>query len=206
MLNSETYPHPLLSLIETDLPGWGLDIYIGGSCAVTDTELLARHNIGTVINCAVNLDIDWVTQPQTKRHAENATKPLLRHGAGPVRYYKLGLVDGPGNAEDMLYAGYLLMRSALRQQLPDKPSYKNQQRGNVLVNCRGGRSRSVILVALFLHLECPQRYPTLQSAIEHIRVQRQLHPDEWFEAPKPVLVELAERAITMNHLIHAAQI
>lgn len=193
------YARPAISLIEPDFPGWGMDIYIGGSAGATDLALLERHGIKTVINCAINLDIDWVScsEPQTGAHQFN-------HGAGPVRYYKLGLVDGDGNAETMLHAGYHLMRCALRQQIPDKPSYHNRARGNVLVNCRGGRSRSVTLVALFIHLECPQRYPTLASAIAHIRDKRQLHPEEWHEAPKPELVALAQRAIEMEQTLRRA--
>ena len=54
----------------------------------------------------------------------------------------------------------------------------------MLVNCRGGRSRSVALVG-FLHVEMPERYPTLESALAHVRTQRDLQPDEWFETPKP---------------------
>ncbi|CAK9883866.1 MAG: Inositol-1-monophosphatase [Candidatus Erwinia impunctatus] len=183
------YPRPAVSLITENLPGWGVDIYIGGSEGVCDAALLAKHDIGIVINCAVNLDIDWVIDQS------DTTPGNLRHGAAAIRYYKLGLVDGEGNAPEMLHAGYQLMRSALQQQLPDKPSYRNQRRGNILINCRGGRSRSVALVALFLHLECPQHYPSLDDAIALIREQRQLHPDEWFETPKPALISLAEYAI-----------
>ena len=51
------------------------------------------------------------------------------------------------------------------------------------------------LVALFMHLECPSRFPTLDDAIALIRDKRQLHPDEWFETPKPSLIRLAEHAI-----------
>ncbi|MCT9843141.1 inositol monophosphatase [Leclercia adecarboxylata ATCC 23216 = NBRC 102595] len=184
------YPRPPISLIAEDFPGWNVDIYIGGSSGVSDAALLAEHDIGIVINCAVNLDIDWVTHPEA-----GAPVQLHAHGAGPVRYYKLGLVDGEGNAPEMLHAGYQLMRSALLQQIPDKASYRNRKRGNILVNCRGGRSRSVALVALFMHLECPERFPTLDAAIDLIRDRRQLHPDEWYETPKPSLIRLAEHAI-----------
>lgn len=197
--NKPHYQRPAISLIESDFPGWGMDIYIGGSAGVTDLALLERHNIRTVINCAVNLDIDWVSSPEADIGAH-----LINHGAGPIRYYKLGLVDGSGNAPAMLHAGYHLMRSALLQQIPDKPSYRNRERGNILVNCRGGRSRSVALVALFMHLECPQRYPTLASAIAHIRDKRQLHPNEWYETPKPELISLAQQAIEMEQALQAA--
>ncbi|MGN2427592.1 inositol monophosphatase family protein [Klebsiella electrica] len=194
------YPRPPISLIVEDFPGWEMDIYIGGSAGVSDAELLAEHDIGVVINCAVNLDIDWVNVPEP-----GAAAHLLSHGGGPVRYYKLGLIDGDGNAPEMLHAGYQLMRSALLQQIPDKASYRNRRRGNVLVNCRGGRSRSVALVALFMHLECPQRFPTLDAAMALIRDRRQLHPDEWFEAPKPSLIRLAEHAILRERAIAAAE-
>ncbi|MEN0615566.1 inositol monophosphatase family protein [Klebsiella indica] len=194
------YPRPAISLIEEDFPGWGMNIYIGDSCGVSDTALLAEHDIGIVINCAVNLDIDWVILPEASTAAH-----LLCHGAGPVRYYKLGLVDGEGNAPEMLHAGYHLMRSALLQQIPNKASYRNRKRGNILVNCRGGRSRSVALVALFMHLECPERFPTLDDAIARVRDRRQLHPDEWFETPKPSLTRLAEHAVMRERAIAAVE-
>ncbi|HDR2752063.1 inositol monophosphatase family protein [Enterobacter sp. RHBSTW-00175] len=194
------YPRPPMSLIVEDFPGWGMDIYIGGSGGVSDVALLAEHDIGVVINCAVNLDIDWVSTSE-----KGAAPHLLSHGAGPVRYYKLGLIDGEGNAPEMLHAGYQLMRSALLQQIPDKASYRNRKRGNILVNCRGGRSRSVALVALFMHLECPERFPTLDDAIALIRDRRELHPDEWFETPKPSLIRLAEHAIIRERAIAAVE-
>jgi hypothetical protein len=31
---------------------------------VSDAALLAEHDNGVVINCAVNLDIDWVNVPE----------------------------------------------------------------------------------------------------------------------------------------------
>lgn len=193
------HPRATISLIESDLPGWDIDLYIGGSDAAADMALLRTRNIKVMLNCAVNLDIDLVKDPQPEVASHLAT-----HGAGHVRYYKLGLVDGPGNPEMMMLAGYHLLRSILDQELPDKPSYPLREKGNILVNCRGGRSRSVALVSLFLHLELPLRYPTLQAAIDHVREKRELHPDEWFEAPKADLVDIAERAAAMAKLLTAA--
>lgn len=197
--NVPHFPRPPISLIETNIPNWGIDIYIGGSTGAADAQLLRKHNITTVINCAVNLDIDLVEQLDAQH-----TQPLRDFGAGPIRYYKIGLIDGPGNPESMVLAGYHLMRSSLSQKIPDKPSYKVREKGNILVNCRGGRSRSVTIVAIFLHLEWPEKYPTLDAAIAHIRDKRQLHPDEWFETPKPMLIELAHRAINMETLLRQA--
>ncbi|MGO1296151.1 MAG: inositol monophosphatase family protein [Vibrio sp.] len=190
------FARPLLSLIYHQLPGWNTDIYIGGATGATDLALLAEHGIKTVVNCAVNLDIDWVTEP-----GKDMTGQRVMHGAGAVRYYKLGLIDGPGNSTEQVYAGYQILRAALLQRLPNKPSYRHHDHGNVLVHCRGGRSRSVIIVAVFLHLECPLQFPSLQAAICHIRDKRQLHPQEWHETPKPELIALGEHAIAMHQAV-----
>ncbi|WPC74788.1 protein-tyrosine phosphatase family protein [Vibrio porteresiae] len=198
---SPQFPRPPISLIESDIPHWHVNIYIGGSEGTANVTLLKELDIKIVLNCAVNLDIDWVNELDGKwSDTANA------FGSGPVRYYKLGLIDGPGNSPEMLLAGYYLMRSALAQQIPHKPSYKNRELGNILVNCRGGRSRSVTIVALFLHLEIPEKYPTLDAAIAHIRDTRELPPDEWYETPKPELKSLAEQAVKMHNLLRAQQL
>jgi hypothetical protein len=137
----------------------------------------------------VNLDFNYVTEP-----AVEANQSQIGHGAGAIRYYKLGLIDGPGNPETMMLAGYYLLQGAFSQILPERPSYPRRERGNVLVNCRGGRSRSVTLVALFLHHAMPEMFSTLDIALDHVRTRRQLRPDEWFEAPKPMLIASARKA------------
>lgn len=197
MTSSPHYERPHLSLIQKNLPGWDVDLYIGGKEAVSTPDLLDAHNIKVIVNCAVNFDVNLVGDDQKAEDGRVASGP------GFLRYYKLGLVDGPGNADTMFVAGYYLLRGALGQTFPDKPSYPRREKGNVLVNCRAGRSRSVSLVALFLHLEMPELYPTLASAIAHVREARQLHPDEWFETPKPVLIHAIERAADMIRLIEA---
>jgi len=42
------------------------------------------------------------------------------YGLGPVRVFKLGLVDGPENTDDMMLASYLLLDGAIRQVIPEK--------------------------------------------------------------------------------------
>ena len=133
--NEVIFQHPAISLIETGLEPGGFSIYIGGTDAARDVGLLREHNISIVMNCAVNLDINYVTDPNEPAEGEKCA-----HGTAPVRTFKLGLVDGPGNPEHMMLAGYLLLHSAVRQVLPDKASYPQRRQGNVLVHCRGGRS------------------------------------------------------------------
>lgn len=183
------FEHPTISLIEADLQPGGFSMYIGGAAAARDVALLREHNIAVVVNCAINLDINYVTEPNEPAEGEKCA-----HGTGPVRTFKLGLVDGPGNPEFMLLGGFLLLDGAMRQELPIKRSYPLRDRGNVLVHCRGGRSRSTILVALYLHLHRPDKFPDLDQAIAHVREKRSLHPDEWYSAPKPVLIDAARRA------------
>lgn len=176
-----------LHLIHKNFLGRNIDLYIGNKQAASDPELLNQHGIGTVFNCAVNLDINLVT-------TQDPLSQALAFGWSPVRYYKLGIVDGPGNPHPMMLAGYYQLRSLIDQELPNKPSYPWKETGNILINCRGGRSRSVTLTALLLHLDEPETYPSLEDAIDHIREARQLIKEEWPEAPKQILVDAAHWA------------
>ena len=190
LTGGHTITHEIVSLIESGLGPDKCDIYIGGTEAARDVRLLREHNVTTVVNCAVNLDINYVSDP-----VETADGDKCAYGAGPVRVFKLGLVDGHGNSEDMMLASYLLLDGAIRQTIPEKRTYPNRAKGNVLVHCRGGRSRSVALVALYLHLNRLDKFPTLECALAHVRDMRGLHPDEWSTAPKPVLFEAAQLAV-----------
>ncbi|EHS49179.1 Dual specificity protein phosphatase [Rhizobium sp. PDO1-076] len=180
---------PKLSLIYKRHPTYGVDLYISGKEGAADLELLHSNGITTVINCAVNLDFNYVRQPQVVSDHQGSV-----YGPGEIRYYKIGLIDGAGNPETQMVAAHYILRAALEQVLPDKPSYPRRERGNVLINCRGGRSRSVAVVALFLHLTLPDEFATLDAAIAHVRKHRELPENEWFKAPKPVLADAARRA------------
>lgn len=184
-----SFEHATISAIESDLHPGDFSLFIGGTEAARDIALLRDHNITIVINCAVNLDINYVNNPNEPADGEKCA-----HGTGPLRAFKLGLVDGTGNAENMMLAGYYLLDSAIRQKIPEKKSYPQRAAGNVLVHCRGGRSRSTALVALYLHISKPEKFPGLDNAIDHVREKRGLHPDEWYSAPKPVLIEAARIA------------
>jgi hypothetical protein len=186
---SRRYDRPRISRILENVEPYGVDVFISGMDGASDLALLTEYGITTVVNCAVNLDFNYVTTP-----AVEASETRFGHGWGAIRYYKLGLIDGPGNPETMMLAGYYLLQGAFAQILPERESYPLRDKGNVLVNCRGGRSRSVVLVSLFLHHAMPERFPTLDTALDHVRTRRELRPDEWFEAPKPMLVAAARRA------------
>lgn len=193
---SPHYSRPAMSLIEEGLGPNGVSLFIGGADAVADLQMLERNGVTTVVNCAVNLDFDLV-----RDDARSATENLLRHGHGEFRYYKIGMIDGPGNPDTLLLAGYYILHSALIQEMPNRPSYPHHKQGNVLVNCRAGRSRSVALTALFLHRTMPQKFPTLEKAIQHVRIRRELRAEEWHETPKPVLVSALHRVAEWISLV-----
>lgn len=172
----------------------GVDLYVGNRQAASNPALLADHGINAVLNCALNLDINVVQTP-----APDCRNQAF--GRANLRYYKLGLIDGPGNPAEMLLAGYLQLCGLMAQQMPAKATYPWPSGGHVLVNCRGGRSRSVVLVSLFLHLQRAHDFPTLGAAIDHVRDMRQLQPVEWHSAPKPVLIEAANWAARAAQLL-----
>ncbi|WP_307371150.1 dual specificity protein phosphatase family protein [Peteryoungia aggregata] len=190
---------PTLSLIYEHHPTYGVDLFISGKEGASDLDLLRRNGITTVVNCAVNLDFNYVRQPQAVSDPQGSI-----FGPGEIRYYKIGLIDGAGNPETQMVAAHYILRAALEQVMPDKPSYPRRERGNILVNCRGGRSRSVAVVALFLHLTLPEEFPTLDAAIALIRKRRELPANEWYKAPKPVLADAALQAAQWIRAIDAA--
>lgn len=198
---SARFDRPNISPVYENLPGYGVDLYVGGREGASDIPLLRAHGITTVLNCAVNLDFNYVAASDEVSH--DSSPGAVGYGPALIRYYKLGIVDGPGNPDTMMLAGFYQLRGALDQILPDKASYPRRDRGNLLVNCRAGRSRSVILVALFLHIHLPQEFPTLAAAIDHVRVKRALHPEEWHETPKPMLIASAQRTAHWIGLIEA---
>lgn len=192
MTNPFKFNRPPMSLIVDDLPPFGIKLFVGGAAAAADKALLERNDVAIVVNCAVNLDIDYLAGAESSE----TTSPH-----GPIRNYKLGLIDDDGNPDTMLLAGYYLLDGALHQQLPDRSTYPHRRRGNVLLHCRGGRSRSVILAALYIHIQMPDRFPMLDAAIAHLRAARELHPSEWMETPKPMLTEAARHAASWIHRI-----
>ncbi len=195
---SVVYDRAPAHLMASGIGPEGQDLYLGGYDAARDLGLLNEFAITTIVNCAVNLDINYVTDPYLLAEEEK-----LAVGSGAIRTYKVGLVDGTGNPHHMLLAGYYLLDGAFNQVLPEKDSYPNRERGNVLLHCRAGRSRSVAIAALYMHRKQRKQYPTLQAAIDVIRERRELRPDEWFETPKASLIEAIEQANLMLELLES---
>ena len=64
----------------------------------------------------------------------------------------------------------------------------------MLVSCRAGRSRSIILLSLYLHLQKMERFQTLSDALSFVRHAREIRPDEFHDAPNGDMIRAAEVA------------
>lgn len=151
-------------------------IYLGNRVAADDAALLLAAGITSTMNLAVNVEME----------------PLALGDGSFVRRTHIGLIDGPGNTPNHLLAAVLALDGILGQASPGKAHYPMHRAGNVLVHCRGGRSRSATVIALYLHLARPERFPTLDVALAEIRRLRKLEASQ----PAASMIALAEAALT----------
>lgn len=164
--------------------GIGVDrvsLFVGDQVAASDDNLLRRHDIVNVLNCAVNCDINYVDHtldlsPGGSRRA---------FGYAPVRTAKIGMIDGEGNDPMLMFAAVHVLHGMLHQKFPEKQSYPVKTAGNVLVHCRGGRSRSVAVAALYLNHMFPQSWPSISDLVDDIRDMRGIPRNEFDRVPTP---------------------
>ncbi len=170
-------------------------LYIGDQLAASNDALLRAHDITCVLNCAVNLDINYVDQT-----LDNSVGSDYRvFGFAPVRSAKVGMIDGPGNSPAHLISACHLIDAMLHQNIPEKETYPIKRAGNILVHCRGGRSRSVAVSALYLHLKYPGHWPTFDEALQYVRDKRRIQPEEYHEAPKEDLLVLVRHVLSLRN-------
>ncbi len=170
-------------------------LYIGDQRAASNDGLLQAHDITCVLNCAVNLDINYVDKTLEK----SADSDYRVFGFAPVRSAKVGMIDGPGNSPAHLISACYLIDAMLHQKLPEKQTYPIKRAGNILVHCRGGRSRSVAVSALYLHLNHPSRWSTIDEALQYVRDKRRIHPNEYYKAPKKDLLDLVRHVLNLRN-------
>ncbi|WP_353475652.1 dual specificity protein phosphatase (plasmid) [Salipiger sp. H15] len=157
-------------------PGPGLDaLWLGNLPAAEDPRALAEAGISASLNLAMNI----------------FPGPLTLPGGSHVRRYQIGLLDGPGNAPETLAAAVLLIDGLAARYTPGKPHYPAHARGGLLVHCRGGRSRSVTVLALWLHLRRAEAFPSLDDALAHLRALRGLEGTY----PLPPMLDLAREVL-----------
>lgn len=140
-------------------------LYLGNGPAAQDAYLLHQHNITSALNMAVNLQLGDLALPDGTW----------------LRRTQIGLIDGAGNTMNHLLAGVLALDGLLGQASPGKISYPPHRAANVLIHCRGGRSRSVAVLALYLYFTQQEKFPTPEAALTFLRALRSLddaHPCE----------------------------
>lgn len=170
---------PILIPVATGLGPDGISLFIGNLAAAEDAAALQAAGISDSLNTALNL----------------FPGPLTLPDGSALRRLQLGMVDGPGNDPHLLLAAVLALHALVLQHMPGKPHYPPARRGHVLVHCRGGRSRSTTVLALYLHLHRPGEFPALADALAHIRHLRGL--DDSY--PLPPMIALAEAAAALPH-------
>ena len=78
-------------LVATNIGPEGQSLYLGGYDSARDLSLHKELGITTLVNCAVNLDINYVTDPYLE-----AEDNKLSGGSGVIRTYKMGAHRWPG--------------------------------------------------------------------------------------------------------------
>ncbi len=150
-------------------------LFIGNLTGASAPEALQAAGITASLNVSVNIDVP----------------PVLLPDGSHMRQAKVGLIDGPGNSPAHLAAAVLALEGLVTQASPGKPGYPAHRAGHVLVNCRGGRSRSVTVLALWLHLRAPEVFASFEDAVCHIRKVRG-NPVHY---PLTPMLELAEAVL-----------
>lgn len=176
--------------------GIGVDkvsLFVGDQIAASDDNLLRQHNIMNVLNCAVNCDINYVDETLDLQPGGGNRV----FGYAPVRTAKIGMIDGEGNDPMLMFAAVHMLHGMLHQTFPDKKSYPLKQPGNVLVHCRGGRSRSVAVAALYLNHMFPGRWPSLNNLIDEIRHKRGIPLNEFDRVPTAGILRNAAQVLEM---------
>jgi hypothetical protein len=176
--------------------GIGIDkvsLFVGDQIGASDDNLLRQHNIINVLNCAVNCDINYVDE--TLDITPDGANRVF--GYAPVRTAKIGMIDGEGNDPMLMFAAVHMLHGMLHQTFPDKKSYPLKQPGNVLVHCRGGRSRSVVVAALYFNHKLPNHWPSLDDLIDEIRNKRGIPHDEFDRVPTAGILRNAAQVQAM---------
>lgn len=169
-MSSAPYPEPSTRTAEAEEDGRAVlvpvipGLFLGNATAAADPDLLAREGITQCLNLAVNLDLE----------------PLRLADGTAIRHAKIGLIDGEGNQPHHLCAAALTIGAMRAQSAPGKASYPDHKPGHLLVHCRGGRSRSVATLALYLACSEPKGFAGPDEALIYLRAKRglpQLQPN-----------------------------
>lgn len=159
-------------------------LWLGNATAAGDAAALGQAGITQTLCLAVNLDM----------------LPMTLADGTVLRRAKVGLIDGPGNTAAHLVAAVLSISGMRAQMAPGKPGYPDHRPGGLLVHCRGGRSRSV--VALALHLSEVAGEASFDDVLARLRALRGLPLTQ----PNASLLKVADQVRAERVLRSAAEL
>nr|WP_272214589.1 hypothetical protein [Marinicella sp. W31]MDC2880215.1 hypothetical protein [Marinicella sp. W31] len=128
-------------------------LYLGNLAAAEDSECLMDAAITETLNVSINI----------------FPGPLILPDGVHVRRYQIGMIDGAGNSPYLMAAAVNTVQGLMSGYVPAKPHYPKHRNGHVLVHCRGGRSRSVTVIALWLSAFAGERFGSFRAALAHLR-------------------------------------
>ncbi len=147
-------------------------------------------NITGILNVAFDLDVDFRSESGFVGSAEQSNR---RHR---LQLAKVGLVDGPGNHVGTLAAAVLTLRQMLDYSEPllekDATAFPIEER-KVLVHCQMGRSRSILVVSLYLLYS--KAFDTLDKALDYVKKARMVKRENF---PRSELRDLAEKLLSVH--------
>ena len=155
-------------------------LYLGNLTAAEDAAALLAANITESLNVSINI----------------FPLPLVLPDGTNIRRTQIGMIDGPGNSPWLLASAVMALEGMMHGYIAGKPHYPQHHCGNILLHCRGGRSRSVTVLALWLATFCPERFASFEAAIAFLRQLRPLP----LGYPLPGMMALADAVIT-NQMI-----
>ncbi|WP_319518343.1 dual specificity protein phosphatase [uncultured Martelella sp.] len=171
---------PLFYRVIEDFGPHRKSLFLGNLAAAEDADCLLEAGITETLNVSINM----------------FPGPLELADGVHVRRYQIGMIDGAGNSPHLMAAAVQTIEGLMSGYVPAKPHYPKHRRGHVLVHCRGGRSRSVALIALWLSAFARHRFESFEAALAHLRALRGL--DETY--PLPPMLALADAVRTRNLL------
>lgn len=164
--------HPLFFPVIESFGPHAKTLFLGNLAAAEDPDSLLKCRVTETLNVSINM----------------FPGPLQLADGTHVRRYQIGMIDGHGNDPHLLAASVFTVEGLMRGYVPSKPHYPKHRKGNILVHCRGGRSRSVVLIALWLSTFAPDRFASFEAALAHLRQLRGLS-DSY---PLPPMLALAD--------------
>ncbi|TPW27651.1 dual specificity protein phosphatase family protein [Martelella alba] len=163
---------PLLFPVVENVGPHGKTLYLGNLAAAENAACLFAAGITETLNVSINM----------------FPGPLMLQDGVHIRRHQIGMIDGAGNDVHLMAAAVYLIEGLMRGYVPAKPHYPKHRPGHILVHCRGGRSRSVALIALWLSRFMAEDFAGFDAALKHLRRLRGLG-DSY---PLPPMLALAD--------------